>query len=130
MDVLCAYPWPGNVRELRNIVERAAALCDGGRVTGEFLRHELGLDRLGAAPSERADASRPAHSDLLPDSDSDETVPLRDAKETIIADFERRYLKRLLEKHQQNVSRAAREAQVDRRHFYRLMKKHGLMDSG
>ena len=27
MEELCAYAWPGNVRELRNVVERAAVLC-------------------------------------------------------------------------------------------------------
>ncbi len=32
MPVLCAYPWPGNVRELRNVLERAAVLCHGGRI--------------------------------------------------------------------------------------------------
>jgi DNA-binding NtrC family response regulator len=127
LEVLYAYPWPGNVRELRNIVERAAALCEGGRITGEFLRRELGLEAV-LRERRRSGAHNPseAHADLLPD--ADETVPLRDAKERIIADFERRYLERLLAKHEQNISRAAREAQVDRRHFYRLLKKHGMND--
>ena len=31
---LLAYHWPGNVRELRNILERAAILCEGGLITG------------------------------------------------------------------------------------------------
>ena len=37
MAMLQAYDWPGNVRELRNILERAAILCDGGLITGEHL---------------------------------------------------------------------------------------------
>jgi DNA-binding NtrC family response regulator len=128
MEVLCSYAWPGNIRELRNIVERAAALCEGGRITGDFIRGELGSAR---RHSVRTPWSQPVisetYADLLPGS-SDETVSLRDAKEQIIADFERRYIMRLLEKHPQNISHAAREAKVDRRHFYRLLKKHGLMD--
>ena len=123
MDVLCAYLWPGNVRELRNIVERAAALCEGGRITGGFLRQELGLEKDFAPPA----PSSEAHVEYLPDS-HEQTIPLRDAKERIVADFERRYLVQLLEKHNQNVSRAAREAKIDRRHFYRLLKKYELMD--
>ena len=31
------YHWPGNVRELRNILERAAILCDGGLITAEHV---------------------------------------------------------------------------------------------
>ena len=34
---LIDYHWPGNVRELRNILERAAILCDGGLITSEHL---------------------------------------------------------------------------------------------
>ena len=29
--------WPGNVRELRNVLERAAILCDGGLIAAEHL---------------------------------------------------------------------------------------------
>src|SRR5262249_31027269 len=34
---LLEYHWPGNVRELRNILERAAILCDGGLITADHL---------------------------------------------------------------------------------------------
>ena len=30
MQSLQSYSWPGNIRELRNVLERAALLCDGG----------------------------------------------------------------------------------------------------
>ena len=36
-DALLDYPWPGNVRELRNVLERAAILCDGGLIAAEHL---------------------------------------------------------------------------------------------
>src|SRR5262245_23922278 len=36
-EMLTAYHWPGNVRELRNILERAAILCEGGLITAEYL---------------------------------------------------------------------------------------------
>ena len=35
--MLTAYAWPGNVRELRNVLERAAILCDRGVVTTQHL---------------------------------------------------------------------------------------------
>jgi transcriptional regulator with GAF, ATPase, and Fis domain len=37
-DELLNYHWPGNVRELRNMLERAAILCEGGLITTEHLR--------------------------------------------------------------------------------------------
>jgi len=36
-DRLIEYHWPGNVRELRNILERAAILCEGGLITTAHL---------------------------------------------------------------------------------------------
>ena len=35
--ILAAYDWPGNVRELRNVVERAALLEEGERITAASL---------------------------------------------------------------------------------------------
>src|SRR5690606_837957 len=40
IEVLQGYDWPGNVRELRNVIERAVTLCDEGRVTAAYIRHE------------------------------------------------------------------------------------------
>jgi transcriptional regulator with GAF, ATPase, and Fis domain len=45
--MLMAYTWPGNVRELRNVLERAAILCEGGLITP---RH-LSLNAVSMAPS-------------------------------------------------------------------------------
>ncbi len=44
LELLCSYSWPGNVRELRNVIERAAILCDGGNISAANL----------ALPGERA----------------------------------------------------------------------------
>ncbi|MFA5073949.1 MAG: sigma 54-interacting transcriptional regulator [Nitrospirota bacterium] len=41
LAALMAYSWPGNVRELRNVLGRAAALCDGKKIEAKnlFLSH-------------------------------------------------------------------------------------------
>ena len=46
---LLAHDWPGNVRELRNVLERAAILCEGGLITTDHL--SLYSRRPKAAPS-------------------------------------------------------------------------------
>jgi DNA-binding NtrC family response regulator len=94
--------WPGNVRELRNYVERCLML------------EEAPISMGGGAPV----SGTPAMIDLR--------EPLYEARDRMIAAFERAYLVELLDAHQSNVSSAARAAKVDRVHFYRLLRRYGL----
>ncbi len=41
MKVLTAHDWPGNIRELRNVIERAALLCEGPIIQTSHLPMEL-----------------------------------------------------------------------------------------
>ena len=50
----------------------------------------------------------------------------RDTRTSFEAEFERRYVKWLLARHNGNISAAAREAQMDRKYLYDLAKKHGM----
>jgi transcriptional regulator with PAS, ATPase and Fis domain len=42
---LLEYEWPGNVRELRNVLERAAILCEGGLINASHLALQSGARR-------------------------------------------------------------------------------------
>jgi len=53
----------------------------------------------------------------------------KDAKEEWIASFERDYLLHLLRKNHMNISHAAREADIDRKYFRKLMRKYGLANA-
>jgi DNA-binding NtrC family response regulator len=53
----------------------------------------------------------------------------RETRAKYDADFERRYIKWLLGRHNGNVSAAAREAKMDRKHLHDMAKKHGLRGS-
>ncbi len=117
MDLLLSYGWPGNVRELKNVVERAATFCDEGVITPADLPSELG--GRGDLPG------------MIPFSPVQQTVSSEGktfhvAKEEMLSHFEKEFLQDLLRRFGTNISRAAREAGVDRRHFYRLLKKHRL----
>lgn len=37
LDKLCRHKWPGNVRELKNVIERAAILCDSEMIDSDHI---------------------------------------------------------------------------------------------
>jgi DNA-binding NtrC family response regulator len=103
MEALALQRWDGNVRELRNAVEAALA-------TGEIPGQAADRPQGPAPPGEETLMGR----------------PYGEARESLLAEFERTYAKRLLERAQGNISQAARIARVDRTHLLRLLKRHGL----
>ena len=106
-----AYNWPGNVRELKNVVDRAAALSRGK--TNVDLARFL-TDRDDERPSASAGVA------------IDKFTSFKEAKGRVISDFESQYILTLLREHGNNISLAAREAGIDRKHFKDLMRKHGI----
>ncbi|MFT4625150.1 MAG: transcriptional regulator with PAS, ATPase and Fis domain [Myxococcota bacterium] len=114
-EVLRSYRWPGNVRELRNILLRTLPFADGSRIGLADLP-----DTLKAAGRGRTEA--PTSGLALPGGD----LSLKEARERIIQSFEQHYLEDLLERCDGNVSRAAREAGVDRKTVTRMLKRHGI----
>jgi DNA-binding NtrC family response regulator len=115
IKLMSKYDWPGNIRELRNVVERAVTFCEEDSVGVDDLPTDL-----------QARMGRPTNHGVLVQADVDPGTGLKEAKESMVARFERDYLKGLLERHNLNISRVAREAGIDRRHVYRLMKKYGI----
>src|SRR5205814_187999 len=94
LERLERYHWPGNVRELRNVITRAVALAGPD---DDFQSLPFVLRPTVAAPDEtpafRAD--RPFH----------------EAKDTLVARFEREYLTDLVQRAAGNLSQAARIAE-------------------
>ncbi len=97
---LVINPWAGNVRELENAIEKAVVLSRQDMITPDLL------------PSVSASAES-------------QLKPLTEAKE----EFERAYLKNLLQLTGGNISRAAQFAGRYRADFYKMLRKYGLHPS-
>ena len=110
LAALAAHDWPGNVRELRNVLDRAIYIATAG---GERELKLLDLPVSAAVASQGPAAFDPKKS-------------YREVRDEFEADFERRYVGWLLDRHAGNISAAAREAKMDRKHLYDLARRHGL----
>jgi transcriptional regulator with PAS, ATPase and Fis domain len=103
-QALLDYHWPGNVRELRNILERAAILCDGGLIAAEHLA--LGPPSIPSAAAHSRSASPPATTDLN--------------------SMERALIAKALRDAHFNKSEAAKALGLTRAQLYVRLRKHGL----
>jgi transcriptional regulator with GAF, ATPase, and Fis domain len=111
MGALAAHDWPGNVRELRNVIERALALgTDASRLVAPLGDNPLGMARGGSG----------VRVDFQPG------MSFRDQKEKWNDEFEQRYLAWLLKRNSGNISKAARDADMDRKYLHKLLKKYDI----
>ncbi|MCU0225344.1 MAG: sigma-54 dependent transcriptional regulator [Acidobacteria bacterium] len=101
METLVGHSWPGNVRELENAIERAMVVGTPPLIRARDLP-------LGAAPRAEGPAGGPKS----------------------LADMERIHLQRVLEETGWNISRAARELDIDRTTLYAKIRRYGLERQG
>src|SRR6185369_11899089 len=116
-ELLVTYPWPGNVRELRNILERAAILCDGGLITPEH----LGITLPAPAPP----ATRPVEP-VAPAAASPAASAAVPASAGDLNAIERAMIEQALQTARFNKSKAAKALGMTRHQLYIRMKKHGF----
>jgi DNA-binding NtrC family response regulator len=91
------YPWPGNVRELKSAVLARMTLGELGATYRTSEAKETGLDFLSSV--------------------IEEDLPFPAARERVVGEFERRYVERVLARHNGNVTQAARASGVAHRYF-------------
>ena len=110
IEYLRSRPWRGNVRELQNVIEHVAVLVEPEQVI------------------EPGDIPVYNDTEVVPERSPAPQLdgPFHDVKDRVIAQFERDYLTRLVARAAGNMSKAARQANIDRTTLYRLMEKHGL----
>lgn len=112
LRMLQRYQWPGNVRELANVVERACSMADGD---------ELNAANLGFVFQEMDHNTEPTERLSI-----DTSLPFKEAKQKIVEIFEKDYLEDLLSRNDFNVSKASRDAKIDRKHLRNLLKKYEI----
>jgi len=113
LKAIARYPWPGNVRELQNRVQRAVIMADGRRIACEDLEIE---------PARSAGESGTCRATV----EVSQAGGLKEARETL----ERELVSQALDRHEWNISAAAKDLSVSRPTFYELMNKLGISKDG
>jgi two-component system, NtrC family, response regulator GlrR len=102
LQKLMLYDWPGNVRELENVIERTLVFSKKAHLTAETL--------------------------MLPQTrESGSIDSFRAAKAKVVERFERDYLHSILLAHAGNISKASSAAGKNRRAFWELIRKYGIV---
>jgi DNA-binding NtrC family response regulator len=104
MAAIYEHSWPGNVRELEHVIERALLLCAGDVV------HAADLLLTGGAGRGEPAAAR--------------------FDQLTLDEAERYLIQRALDRHNGNVSDAARALGLSRSALYRRLAQHGLKGHG
>lgn len=100
LKALIAYDWPGNIRELKNTIERAIIVSQQ--------ETEIGLEHLSFGRSSGQNG-----------------LPLQFDHEPTLQEFEREYLRYLLEKYSGQRGKIASVLGISERNIYRLLHKYG-----
>jgi two-component system response regulator GlrR len=97
LHLLAQAAWPGNVRQLQNVIEKVVALSTSPVISEGLISNALSNQEL-----------------VIPS--------FSEAR----ADFEKRYLIKLMQVTEGNVTHAARIAQRNRTDFYKLLNRHNI----
>ena len=96
IEKLTRYPWPGNIRELQHILERTVIMAENKEIRPKDLK----LDTLSHTPASSSNLN--------------------------LEEIEKHTIVKALQKHQYNLSAAARDLGLGRTTLYRKMNKYEL----
>jgi transcriptional regulator with PAS, ATPase and Fis domain len=99
IEKLMSYPFPGNVRELQYAVERAVIMCDDDRLKAK----DIIFSPIESVPTEE-----------------------RNGNDTNLSTVEKNTILRVIEKHNGNISKAAKELGITRTALYRRLSKYDI----
>ncbi|VTT97801.1 fis family transcriptional regulator : Response regulator with CheY-like receiver, AAA-type ATPase, and DNA-binding domains OS=Singulisphaera acidiphila (strain ATCC BAA-1392 / DSM 18658 / VKM B-2454 / MOB10) GN=Sinac_1001 PE=4 SV=1: Response_reg: Sigma54_activat: HTH_8 [Gemmataceae bacterium] len=110
MEVLLKCPWPGNVRQLENAIERACVTARDGTITPDKLPGDVGRKGDGKAHPFQVDLAR-----SLPDQLAE-----------MVAEFEKRYLRKAMKKTRGHVGKCAEISGLSRRSITDKIAQYGI----
>lgn len=111
LNLLARYDFPGNVRELENIIERAVILAKSTLITkDDFPKNILN----GSGDESKAEVPK-------------NYQELKILRKKVVQEVEKKFIKNILEKNYNNISKAAKEANMHRMELQRLLKKYRQM---
>jgi DNA-binding NtrC family response regulator len=109
LRLLESQPFPGNVRELRNLLERAALLCDGERIEADHVSEAIATGQRLRRPAAPA---------------------VQEAPVTDLRSLERQTLREALARHRGSRAALAAQLGMSERTLYRKLKQAGLDKPG
>ena len=99
-DILNAHHWPGNVREIQHTVERGVIMSDGNEIKAS----DFNLSDIPAFSNKKQ----------------------QEFDSLNLHDIEKILVEKALEKHDSNISKAAKELGLTRAALYRRLEKFNL----
>jgi DNA-binding NtrC family response regulator len=108
-QILINYNFPGNVRELENIIHRAVILSSGQSIGANALPEEI----------------RSVGSDTY-SMTGETTLSFKEAKDKVVADFEKQYLLQVLEQSNGIINKAAKLAGMHTKNFHEKLTRYNI----
>jgi len=113
IETMLNYHWPGNVRELEHAIERLIILVEGERIESVHV----------SAALFRADSYVRS---VIPRNSEELKSLKKQIREASVQDLEKMFIAEALVRSDWNISKAAREVNMQRSNFQALMRKYGI----
>lgn len=117
-ELLVNYEWPGNVRELKNVIERAAILCQGDMIDVEHLAIEI--------QKTTKKVHVPVPEPIIETEERPEPEPQTPSEPLTLQEVEKKHIIKTLKQFNGNKSKAARALQISRSTLREKLKQYGI----
>ncbi len=111
---LTEYDWPGNARQLRNLIERAAIMCETDQISLNDLPLLVELDDIDQLLEN------------IPSTNEELKQIKKEIRQKAVRKVEKKFILNALVKNDWNVTQAAQSVGLQRSNFHNLMKKHAI----